>query len=131
MKTSERTVLDPVANVTAALGRVVDPCSIATGVPVTLPDMGLVKDVRLDQQGTVVVELRLTSPFCFQIGLMLQRIQEVTSGLQGVATVHVEVDHGDEWLPEMMAPAARRRLRRIRPLIRDLAVTTTPPPTTS
>jgi metal-sulfur cluster biosynthetic enzyme len=98
--------------VRAALDRVVDPCSIATGVPISLPDMGLVKDVRAEGD-EVVVQLRLTSPFCFQIGLILERIEELTCG---VGTVRVEVDHGDEWLPDMMAAHARRRLRAVRPL---------------
>jgi metal-sulfur cluster biosynthetic enzyme len=101
--------------VRAALERVVDPCSIATGTAISLPEMGLIKDVREKGGGRVIVDLRLTSPFCFQIGLMLERIQEVTRGLAGVREVTVAVDHGDEWLPRMMSPAAQARLRRIRP----------------
>jgi len=84
------------AQVEQALERVVDPCSIATGAPVPLRAMGLVKDVRLERQSHVVVELRLTSPFCFQVGLILERIDDVTAGLHGVSSVRVEVDHGDE-----------------------------------
>jgi metal-sulfur cluster biosynthetic enzyme len=107
--------MSAVDDVRAALERVVDPCSIATGVPISLPDMGLIKDIRLDGDH-VVVAMRLTSPFCFQIGLMLERIDEVTAGVAGIAGVRVEVDHGDDWHPDMVAAQARRRLRRVRPL---------------
>jgi metal-sulfur cluster biosynthetic enzyme len=105
-----------VSRVREALERVVDPCSIATGAAISLPEMGLIKDVRDLGDGRIVVELRLTSPFCFQIGLILERIEKVTSDLEGVAEVTVEVDHGDEWLPQMMSADAHARLRRIRPL---------------
>ena len=34
--------------VTEALRRVVDPCSIATGVPINLVDMGIVRGIQID-----------------------------------------------------------------------------------
>ncbi len=98
-----------------ALRRVIDPCSIATGVPIPIEDMGLVKEIR-ESDGEVVVELRVTSPFCMQIGNMRSRIDEVTRDLPGVESVAVEVDDGNEWLPDMMRPAVRQRLRQVRPL---------------
>jgi len=119
MSSGSTAAADPVARVREALERIVDPCSIATGAPVSLREMGLIKDLRLERQGGVVVELRLTSPFCFQVGLILQRIDEVTAGLKGVTSVRVEVDHGVEWVPEMMSEEARMRLRRLRQLDRE------------
>jgi metal-sulfur cluster biosynthetic enzyme len=104
-----------VAQVREALRRVADPCAIATGVPVDIVDMGLVQGI--DVRGhTVTVTLRLTSPFCMQIGLISEQIQKVVRRLDGVADVCVDVDHLAEWMPEMMNPAAQRRLRRLRPL---------------
>jgi metal-sulfur cluster biosynthetic enzyme len=104
--------LDPLRD---ALRRVVDPCSIATGVPVDLLDMGLVKDLRLDG-GTAHVELLVTSPLCTQIGLIIERVQEVLEDVDGVGSVEVTVDARAEWSPGMMSAPARERLRAVRPL---------------
>lgn len=103
------------AGVQAALERVVDPCSIATGVPITLPAMGLVAGVELED-GIAIVHLRVTSPFCMHIGNMQERIIEVVKEVPGVDSVEVAVDDGNEWLPSMMSEEARAELRRVRPL---------------
>ena len=104
--------LDPLR---AALRRVVDPCSIATGVPIDLLDMGLVKDLRLEG-GVARVELLVTSPLCMQIGLITGQIKDVLAGVDGVDSVEVTVDARAEWWPDMMAAPARERLRARRPL---------------
>jgi metal-sulfur cluster biosynthetic enzyme len=98
-----------------ALASVVDPCSIATGVPISLVDMGLVRDVRLEGD-EIVVELRLTSPFCLQVGIIRDAIQQAAAASRELPRVRVEVSTVDDWLPEMIAPAARARLRRLRPV---------------
>jgi len=109
------TVAEVTAAVRDALRRVVDPCSIATGVPIPIEDMGLVREIRVEGRD-VTVDLRTTSPFCMQIGNIRGRIAEVTRDLPSVGTVTVEVDDGNEWLPDMMAGEVRARLRRARPL---------------
>jgi metal-sulfur cluster biosynthetic enzyme len=99
----------------AALRRVVDPCSIATGVPVDVLDMGLVKELRFSD-GVAHVELMVTSPACMQIGLIKGRVEEVLAEVGGVEQVEVSVDARAEWWPGMMAESARSRLRSVRPL---------------
>jgi metal-sulfur cluster biosynthetic enzyme len=103
------------AGVRAALERVVDPCSIATGVPITLPEMGLVAGVDVTA-ATATVHLRVTSPFCMHIGNMQERIIEVVGEVPGIEEVEVLVDDGNEWLPSMMSERAQAQLRRVRPL---------------
>lgn len=112
MAETSETSLDPLR---AALRRVVDPCSIATGVPIDLLDMGLVKSIQLED-GTARVELMVTSPLCTQIGLITGRVKEVLAGLEGIDAVEVRVDARAEWWPGMMAESARERLRAVRPL---------------
>lgn len=95
-----------------ALRAVVDPCSIATGAPIDIVDMGLVRSARIrDDVG--VVSLRLTHPFCMQAANIADGVRDAIRGL-GLEAV-VEIDQADEWWPTMMAPEARERLRRIRP----------------
>ncbi len=98
-----------------ALAAVVDPCSIATGVPISLPEMGLVEDIRLDG-GEVEVVLRLTSPVCWQVTNIVGEVTRCVEALPEVTRCRCVVDPGWSWQPEMMSEAARARLRAVRPL---------------
>jgi metal-sulfur cluster biosynthetic enzyme len=98
----------------AALGRIVDPCSIATGVPISLASMGMVKSVT-ELAGAVHITLTLTSPICWQASNILASIEATVGALPGVASVTCSLVPG-EWMPDMMAPEARERLRRLRPI---------------
>lgn len=102
-----------VARVREALKAVADPCSIAAGVPVSIEDMGIIRDIRIDQRG-VVVSLRPTSPYCFQLDLISAKIVEKGADATDRAIL-VDVEPIDDWEPEMMAPDARARLRAVRP----------------
>jgi metal-sulfur cluster biosynthetic enzyme len=98
---------------------------IATGVPVDVLDMGLVKDLRLDGS-TARVELIVTSPLCTQIGLIAERVREVLAEVDGVGSVEVTVDARAQWWLGMMAASARQRLRAVRLL--PVVPTATPQP---
>ena len=99
----------------AALARVVDPCSIATGVPIDLLEMGLVKDVAIDG-GHVRVTLQLTSPVCWQAMNIIAEVERTVCEVEGIGSVECTVDPEAQWLPNMVDPAAQARLRRLRPL---------------
>jgi metal-sulfur cluster biosynthetic enzyme len=104
-----------VEDVRQALRTVADPCAIATGVPVDIVAMGLVDDIAVAGADVTIV-LRLTSPFCLQVGLLSEQIGVAVRRIPGVNGARVEINHGAEWLPEMMEPGARMALRRARPL---------------
>ncbi|MDR3470676.1 MAG: iron-sulfur cluster assembly protein [Devosia sp.] len=102
--------------VTEALRTVVDPCSIATGVPVNLVDMGIVRGIKIDGS-QVEVQLRFTSPICWQAANILTAIEVAVMAIDGVEQVRCDTRSGAwEWKPEMMAPSAQARLRRLRPM---------------
>ena len=103
-------------HVTEALRSVVDPCSIATGVPINLVDMGIVRGIKID--GThVEIQLRFTSPVCFQAMNITSAIEDAVMAIDGVGRVTCDTRSGAwEWTPAMMAPSAQARLRRLRPM---------------
>jgi metal-sulfur cluster biosynthetic enzyme len=103
------------ADVRDALAGVVDPCSIATGVPLTLAEMGMVTDIAVDG-GRVAVTLVLTSPVCWQAGNIIQAVEAAISRVPRVTAVRCTIDHDAGWLPGQMDPRARRRLRSVRPV---------------
>jgi metal-sulfur cluster biosynthetic enzyme len=115
MSASPGTVTPDRTQVRDALARVVDPCSIATGVPLTLFEMGMVEDIAIED-GRVSVTLVLTSPVCWQAGNIIAAVETSIGGIPGVASVSCTVNHSAEWLPEQMEPGARRRLRAARPV---------------
>jgi metal-sulfur cluster biosynthetic enzyme len=91
--------------------KVVDPCSIATGVPISISDMGLVREIVVEN-GTAIVKLRLTNPFCFQIGIICDEVEKKVRGL-GLDCV-IDVDPNDDWSSDLMSSGAQERLRRRR-----------------
>jgi metal-sulfur cluster biosynthetic enzyme len=103
-------------DVDRALRSVVDPCSIATGVPISLPDMGLVQQVAVDDAGGVEITLCLTSPVCLQVVNIVEAVERNVGAVPGVSSARCRVDVTAQWMPDMMDAGARRRLRLIRPL---------------
>ena len=97
------------AEVRHALDTIVDPCSVATSVPMGLDEMGIVKTVAIDEAGRVAVELRLTSPFCEMIAYMRNEAIARIGDLPGVTAVIVTHDSGFDWDPDLIVPAAQRR----------------------
>ncbi len=92
------------------LRQIKDPCSVATGHPLQLEEMGLVKSVEIDTEaGRVVVSLRLTSPTCVMVGYFVTEIQQlVKQALPEICDVDVHFDHGFDWTPQMMSEEVRR-----------------------
>ena len=116
---SSEHVVDRTAAVRDALRRVVDPCSIATGVPISIIDMGLVLDAAVEGS-TARVELCLTSPICLQITNILSKVEETVASLPGIEKVNCTVDVSYEWMPSMMSASSQRRLRAARPVTSTL-----------
>jgi metal-sulfur cluster biosynthetic enzyme len=88
-----------------------DPCSVAAGTPMGLESMGLIKAVDVDPDGNVVVDLRLTSPCCLNVGYFDVEIRKAAEAVDGVRSVSVRRDIGLDWRPEMMSEDAKRRRR--------------------
>lgn len=106
-----------VSTVRAALNKVVDPCSAARGVPIGLTDMGMVRNVRIEQGDGgavgVVVTLRVTSPGCM-LGMEFGQLAEQEVRQAGAGWVRVEWDTTFDWTEEEIAGPARQRLRQRR-----------------
>jgi metal-sulfur cluster biosynthetic enzyme len=104
-----------ISQVRDALEAVVDPCSIATGVPITIGDMGLIDAIEEDD-GDVRVVLRLTSPFCWQATNIIEAVERAANQVAAVRSARCEINASAEWTPDLMAKRAQARLRRARPL---------------
>lgn len=102
------------------LDTIKDPCSIASGVPLGLDEMGLVD--RIEIVGTVAtVHLRLTSPFCHMIGFFHVEAARLIGAIEGIEAVQVVADNGLDWSPaHISADAQERRSERVRAMAAGL-----------
>ena len=93
----------------AQLDEIKDPCSVASGVPMGLSEMGLIGSLSMDEAGVVAIEMRLTAPFCHMIGFFKVEAKRRLMTLPGVTDVQLSGDLGLDWSPERISPAAQAR----------------------
>lgn len=103
----------------AYLDEIKDPCSVASGEPMGLVEMGLVRSVAISAAGDVSICLRLTSPFCEMIGFMKSAALEKIGKLPAIDSVVVQSDSGLDWSPDEMSPRLRRRRQERLRVLRD------------
>lgn len=90
------------------LDEIIDPCSEARGTDLSIVDMGLLKKVEIED-GTVNIELRITSPSCMMVGYFIEEANKRVGGMDGVEEVRLETDAGFSWREEMMSDTAKKR----------------------
>lgn len=95
--------------VRAALDTVYDPCSQAWQRPLSLVDLGLVRDVTA-VDGRVTVRIGLTVPFCVAVATIMQSVERRLSELDGVRAVEVTIDQDAPWSPDLMTERGRALL---------------------
>ncbi|MCX4409943.1 MULTISPECIES: metal-sulfur cluster assembly factor [unclassified Streptomyces] len=126
------------ATIRATLNEILDPCSITAGVPAGLDDMGLLSDIRIqddieDNGGgrRVAVTVGVTEPTCVLIGSFANEAHTRLAALPGVSAVDVTLADDFDWTPDRLAPHYQRRLAEHRAQVRRalplLAVTATGP----
>jgi FeS assembly SUF system protein len=79
-------------------------------IPVNVYDLGLVYDVRVDENGGVGIEMTLTSPMCPVAETLPVEIEARAREIQGVREVSIDLVWDPPWNPEMMSEAARLEL---------------------
>ncbi len=93
-----------------ALERVVDPCSITAGAPISVVDMGMINAVSVDAEGGVDISMRATSAMCTMIAGIMQVVEREVGGVEGVSEVRVELTSGSLWTEAEMTERGRRIL---------------------
>lgn len=97
------------ARIRHELDAIKDPCSMASGVPLGLDEMGLVDTVAVGDDGAVEVSLRLTAPFCHMIGYFKTETDRIVGALPGVTSVSLVGDNGLDWSPSRISPAGQAK----------------------
>lgn len=72
-------------------------------IRMSIVDLGLVYDARVDDDGIVDVVMTLTTPACPLGPLIIGQIQDTLMDLDGVRDVNVEITFHPPWDPRTMA----------------------------
>src|ERR1700676_4692110 len=108
-------------DVISRLHEVIDPCSAATGAPLSIVEMGMIQSVEIVSRN-VVVSLRMTSPLSHALPYLQMEVERVLTGITGVDGVKCTFDHGGNWQPDNMTLGAKRKLPDQREFFRTRAV---------
>ena len=89
----------------AALRTVFDP-----EIPVNIFDLGLVYEVKEEDNGNVKITMTLTAPACPAAGEILHDVQMKVEEIPGVMDCHVQLTFDPPWNKEMMTEEAKLEL---------------------
>lgn len=93
------------ADIIKQLSTVFDP-----EIPVNIYELGLIYEVRIDNERKVVVQMTLTSPACPVAGSLPLEVEEKTLAVPGVLSARAELVWDPAWTPDMMSEAAKLEL---------------------
>jgi FeS assembly SUF system protein len=79
-------------------------------IPVNIWELGLVYDVKIDENSKVKVIMTLTAPACPVAGEIIQEVHDKIEALEGVSDVHVHLTFDPPWTRDMMSEEARLEL---------------------
>lgn len=97
---------DVVTTVTEALRDVVEP-----EIGVNIVDLGLLYDVRVDDDGTVQIDVTLTAPSCPDGDLLRDQVHRALRGLELPVTICANWVWKPMWGPERVTEDGRDQLR--------------------
>ncbi len=76
-------------------------------IPVNIWELGLIYRVDVNEEGSVEVDMTLTSPACPVAGSLPGEVQEKIARVAGVTAVKLELVWEPSWEPSKMSEAAR------------------------
>lgn len=103
METINETIIE--AQVVEALRTCFDP-----EIPVNIYEMGLIYDLKVAPEGSVAIQMTLTSPHCPAAQSIPADIEEKVRAIPGVSDVTINIVWEPPWDPSKMSEAARLQL---------------------
>ena len=93
------------SSIVAALKTVYDP-----EIPVNIYDLGLIYDLELSPEGSVLVKMTLTAPNCPVAEILPNQVQQKVLSVAGVTSAAIELVFDPPWDREKMSDAAKLAL---------------------
>lgn len=79
-------------------------------IPVNLIDLGLIYELIVKRDGTVYVEMTLTTPACPVAGALPDQVKEAVSSVEGVTEARVKLTWTPPWTRDRMSEEAKLEL---------------------
>ncbi len=79
-------------------------------IPVNIYELGLVYEIDVKEDNSVIVQMTLTSPACPVAGTLPGEVEMKIRGIPGVNDCVVELVWDPQWNPNMMSEAAKLEL---------------------
>ncbi len=79
-------------------------------IPVDVYELGLIYEIKIEQNGFVNVTMTLTSPMCPSAQELPVMVAKKVNAVPGVRSTNVDVIFDPPWGPSMMTEAARLKL---------------------
>jgi serine O-acetyltransferase len=86
----------------SALRPVIDP-----EIGLSVVDLGMIRQVRIDEAGRVEIGMVLTAPFCPLAGYLAEQVRQAAASVPGVSEVEVQV-LDEPWNPAWMVGPEER-----------------------
>ena len=100
--------IDPeavVEDIVKALKTVYDP-----EIPVDIYELGLIYDIKVEEDGHTFVQMTLTAPNCPAAGILPGQVESAARSVDGVYDVKLDLVFDPPWTPERMSEAAKLEL---------------------
>lgn len=82
-------------------------------IPINIYDMGLIYDIRQQENGDVDIDMSLTAPGCPVAGILPQQAADVVALVEGVGKVSVTIVWEPAWTIERMSEEGRAMMELI------------------
>jgi len=79
-------------------------------IPVDIYELGLIYEVKIDEQKNVHIEMTLTSPNCPVAESMPKEVEDKVAAIDGVYSSKVEIVFDPPWDKDMMSEEAKLEL---------------------
>ncbi|PZF71824.1 iron-sulfur cluster assembly protein [Taibaiella soli] len=79
-------------------------------IPVNIWELGLIYELKIEEDNAVKVTMTLTAPGCPVAGDIVAEVQQKVEGIEGVKSVHVHLTFEPQWDKSMMSEEAMLEL---------------------
>lgn len=79
-------------------------------IPVNIFDLGLIYEIKVDEEQKVEIVMTLTAPNCPMVDELLAEINEKVRAIEGVADLVINLTFSPPWNKEMMTEEAKLEL---------------------
>ena len=79
-------------------------------IPVDIYELGLIYEIKVEEDGNTYVQMTLTAPNCPAAGILPGQVESSARSVEGVYDVKLDLVFDPPWTPERMSEAAKLEL---------------------